>query len=219
MSEPSSRRLPSDRRLARRSLVELTAVASRALEKGLPVAPSPAALDRTPPRALAETEPVVEAREVKAEAASGQCNPPESSAAMAVEIAKDFQARALEDFRLGINAALDYARDLVDTRGAQSEATKGRLRVEQPVVTGLGAAAQYRAEWSELLKVNVGVAMDYARALVQAKTPAEFIALSSEHARKQCEVALKQAGALKSLARSATNSQATRDLQNKDPPE
>ena len=202
MSEPSSRRLPSDRRPARRSLVELTAVASRALQEGPPLAPAAAAVDRSPPRVGEETETILRVREVTPEAA-GQTA---SSAALAVEIAKDFQARALEEVKLGMNAALDYARDLVETRGPECEASKGRPRPEQPVVTGLGAAAQYRAESVELLKSNVESAMDYARALVQAKTPAEFIALSSEHARKQCEFALKQAGALKSLARSATNS-------------
>jgi hypothetical protein len=202
MSEPSSRRLPSDRRPARRSLVELTAFASRALQDGMPVAHSAAAFDRTPRQMLKQTETVAEARDVKPETANGQANAPDSSAALAVEIAKDFQERALEDFRLGMNAALDYARDLVE----KHEASKGRARPEQPVVTGLGAAVQYRDESVELLKSNVEVAMDYARALVQAKTPAEFIALSSEHARKQCEFALKQAGALKSLARSATKS-------------
>jgi phasin protein len=201
MSEPSSRRLPSDRRPARRSLVELTAVASRALQEGLPLAPASATVD-PPPCVREETEAILGVREVKAEAA-GQTA---SSAALAVEIAKDFQARALEDLRLGMNAALDYARGLVEKRVPQCEASKDRARPEQPVVTGLGAAAEYRAESVELLKSNVESAMDYARALAQAKTPAEFIALSSEHARKQCEFALKQAGALKSLARSATNS-------------
>ena len=155
---------------------------------------------------FAKTEAIAEIREVKPEPANAERNAPASSAALAVEIAKDFQARALEDLRLGMNAALDYARGLVETRGPQCEASKDRARPEQPVVTGLGAAAQYRAESVELLKSNVESAMDYARALAQAKTPAEFIALSSEHARKQCEFALKQAGALKSLARSATNS-------------
>jgi hypothetical protein len=205
MSEPSSRRPPSDRRPARRSLVELTAAASRALHERAPVTPAAPALDRTPRHVQArETSSIIENRDAKPEAANREPNAPDSSATLAVEIAKDFQARALEDFRLGMNAALDYARDLVETPVPQGEASKGRLRPEQPVVTGLGAAAQYRAESVELLRANVDIAMDYARALVQAKTPADFIALSSEHVRKQCEFALKQTGALKSLARAAT---------------
>ncbi len=59
MSEPSSRRLPSDRRPARRSLVELTAVASRALQEGLPVALRLPLRWITPRRACAqETEAI-----------------------------------------------------------------------------------------------------------------------------------------------------------------
>jgi hypothetical protein len=36
--------------------------------------------------------------------------------------------------------------------------------------------------------------------LAGTKTPAEFVELSGRQARKQCELMLKQAGALKSLA-------------------
>src|SRR6516225_6035507 len=58
MSKPTSKRPPSDRRPVRRSLVELTAVASRAVDDGLSVAApglTAAAIERT-----AQCEPAAE---------------------------------------------------------------------------------------------------------------------------------------------------------------
>jgi hypothetical protein len=204
MNDPSSRRPPSDRRPARRSLVELTAVASRAVADDLLAAPQSPVPDRAPRRGHArqESQPTTAARHAEPETASNQADARDSSAELTVRIAKDFQARALQDFSLGMNAVLDYAKGFIEPRAAANGVSKEQSRPEHPVVKGLGAAAQYRTESAALVKANVESAMDYARALARARTPAEFIALSSEHARKQCEFALKQTEALKSLARS-----------------
>jgi Phasin protein len=203
MNEPSSRRPPSDRRPARRSLVELTAVASRAVQDGLPVAPPNLAPERPRRREQAEqSEPTTAARVAEPKAANREPNARDSSAELTVKIAKEFQARALQDFSLSMNAVLDYAKGLFETRTPAGGAARDCPKPEAPVVTGLEAAAQYRAKSAELVKANVESTMDYARALASAKTPAEFIVLSSEHARRQCEFVVKQTGALKSLARS-----------------
>jgi len=71
-----------------------------------------------------------------------------------------------------------------------------------------GAAAKFRAEALELMKANVITTLDYARELAGTTTAAEFVELSSAHARKQCELILKQAGTLKSLAQTITKSRA-----------
>lgn len=211
MNDPSSRRPPSDRRPARRSLVELTAEASRAITDGLPVAPPNLAPERPQRREQTEQgEPTTAARVAEPKAANSARNARDSSAELTVRIAKEFQARALQDFSLSMNAALDYAKGLFETRAPAGEASRDGPKPGAPVaagfVTNLGATAQYRAESAELMKANVESTLDYARALASAKTPAEFIALSSEHARKQCEFVVKQTGALKSLARSVTKS-------------
>ena len=216
MRKPSLRRPPSDRRPARRSLVELTAVASRELPDGLSATPAgrvAAVVDRTPQRERAAEiqatpEALIAAPEVASVATSksGELSASDSTADLAVKIAKEFQERALEDFRLSMNAALDYAKDRVDTRTGTGGAPKGgcAAKPEAQILTGLEAAARYRAEALDLLKANVETALGYARELASARSPADFVELSSEHARKQCEFVLKQAGALKSFARAAT---------------
>ena len=71
-----------------------------------------------------------------------------------------------------------------------------------------GAAAEFRAEALELMKANVITTLEYARELAGTTTAAEFVELSGRQARKQCELILKQAGALKSLAQTITKSSA-----------
>jgi hypothetical protein len=201
MSKPSSRRRPSESRPARRSLVELTALASRALQNGPPTA-SPGSITgavEPMPRRDHAAEP---------EAADGQLNASGTTAELAVRIAKEYQTRALEDFKLSMNAALDYAKDLVDARVPADGAAHGNPKPEDPILTGLGAAVRYRAESFELARANVETALGYARGLIGARTPAEFVELSSTHARQQCELMLKQASVLKSFARAATRSDA-----------
>jgi Phasin protein len=204
MSNPSSGRRPSDRRPARRSLVELTALASRAVRDDLPVE-SAGSVAAVIDRAHA-AEATAEVHVGEPEGANGELHTSDSTAELAVKIAKEFQARALEDFRLSMNAALNYGKDLVEARGVSGGASKEHPRPKDQILTSLGAAAQYRAESLELVKANVETALDYTRALVDARTPAEFVELSSEHARKQCELILKQTSALKSFARAATTS-------------
>src|ERR1700730_17926994 len=60
----------------------------------------------------------------------------------------------------------------------------------------------------ELMKANVITTLEYARELGGTTTAAEFVELSSAQARKQCELILRQAGALRSLAQTITKSSA-----------
>jgi hypothetical protein len=50
------------------------------------------------------------------------------------------------------------------------------------------------------MKANVAASLGYARELAGAKSAADLAEISGSQARKQCELMLKQAGALKSLA-------------------
>src|SRR3954451_21945001 len=134
----------SDRRPARRSLVELTAAASRAIDDGLLVAPvGPiAASPRDPPRSApaANThDSTLAAGRVTAPppaAVPAALNAPaarkaelldsDSSAEMLVKIAKDCHTKAFGDITLGLNVALAHAKDFAEPKVASEAALKGQ---------------------------------------------------------------------------------------------
>ena len=191
----------NDSRPTRRSLVELTEAASRAAGDGIlamsiiPIAaavpdaqrPEEAANERSScPSALPETT---------------------STAEMLAQIAKDHQARALEGIRLGLSAALDYAKDFARTPMlTDSSPPDGGAKPDDNLIAAVGAAAEFRTEAIEIVKAQAATTLDYARDLAGARTAAEFVELSSELARKQCELMLRQAAVLQSFARTVTKS-------------
>jgi Phasin protein len=212
----------NDRRPVRRSLVELTEAASRAADEGVVMMPSslvmisPDIMPRLDEAAPAPARKAVP-RKAAPRVAKAAAEPPPRAAAlpqsgsaaeMLAQIAKDQQARALDNIRLGFAAALDYAKDLSRTPipadrdpPPDKARTEDNKREANPLV---GAAAEYRAEAVELASANLAATLDYARELVGVRTGAEFVALSSALARKQCELMLKQAAVLQSFARKAT---------------
>jgi hypothetical protein len=184
MSKTRIRRPASDRRPARRSLVELTAAASRAIDDGLLVTASPNDPPRSEPAAKTHNRTMVAAQvtapipvavpeslNAAAAAHNGELVDSDSTAEMAMKIAEDYHNRAFKTITLALDAALDRAK--------------------------------FRAEALELMKANVITTMEYAQELAGTTTAAEFVELSGMQARKQCELILKQAGALKSLAHSS----------------
>jgi hypothetical protein len=132
MSNTRTRRPVSDTRPARRSLVELTAAASRAIDNGLLatsgslMAASPDDQPRLEQAANAPdptvvvgqaTAPIqVAAPKSPSAAASrrGGLVDSDSSAEMMVKIAKDYRNRAFENIKVSLNAALDLAKDFVE---------------------------------------------------------------------------------------------------------
>jgi hypothetical protein len=121
----------------------------------------------------------------------------DSAAEMVVQIAKDYQNGVLNHIKAGLSAALDHARDFAETQPT-AEGTDGR---ENHFMIAFGAAAaEFRAEALELLKANVTATLTYAQDLAEARTAAEVVELSGTQARKNCELMLKQADALRSLA-------------------
>ena len=226
MSKTRIRRPASDIRPSRRSLVELTAAASRAIDDGLLVtsasliAASPDDPPRSEPAAKAPDRTMVAGQVPapipvavpeslnKAAARSAELVDSDSTAEMVVKIAKDYHNRAFENIKLTINAALDHARDFAETRVGSEGALKGHGGAINNFLTVLRTATEFRAEALELMKANVITTLEYARELAGTTTAAEFVELSGTQARKQCELILKQAGALKSLAQTITKSSA-----------
>jgi Phasin protein len=223
MSNTQPRRPVSDTRPARRSLVELTAAASRVVDDGLLVTPgsviaaSPDDLLRleqaanAPDPAVAAAPITVAVPESPITAASHGLVDSDSSAEMVVKIAKDYQNRAFENIKVSLNAALDHSMDFVEKRAESEGASRGHgsAGLESNFLAVFnGASAEFRTEALELIKANMITTLEYARELAGTTTAAEFVELSGRHARKQCELMLKQAGALKSLAQAIAKSDA-----------
>ncbi|MGX1324254.1 hypothetical protein AB7M17_007707 [Bradyrhizobium sp. USDA 377] len=194
-------KLPADvARAGRRSLLELAAEVSRAVDEGLAMPPgSVAVFPQDEPRIAQEAPaPIQEAASVIV----ARPEPPSSTTTdLIVDMAKEYQARALD----GMSAALNYANDLAKSRlaGVTSEAN-GTVVAESDLIDAIGTAAECRTVVLELMKVNAGATLEYARELARAKTLAELVELSGTHTRKQCELVLKQTELLRSLAQSMT---------------
>jgi len=220
------KRPASDIRPARRSLVELTAEASRAIDDGLLVTSTSLITPDDPPRAASAAKthdrtmvagrvtaptPAVPESLTEAEVRDGELVGSDSTAEMLVKIAKDYHNRTFEDIKLGLNVALDHAKDFAEPQVGSEGALKGHRGgiLENNFQTFLkGPAAEFRAEALEMMKANVITSFEYARALAGTTTVAEFVELSGTQARKQCELILKQAGSLRSLAQTTTKSSA-----------
>src|SRR5258706_7021716 len=129
----------SHTRCARRSLVELTAAASRAVDDGLFVLSSGIAASNPrsehtagktsdqPILARQATAPspvaVLESRNAAAPR-KDELLDSDTTTEMMVKIAKDYQNRAFENINASLNAALDHAKDLVETRVGGEAASK-----------------------------------------------------------------------------------------------
>src|ERR1700747_2725845 len=169
MSHMQKRRRASHTRCARRSLVELTGAASRAVDESLLVLSS--GICASNPRAehtgektsdqtiLARqaTAPspvaVLESRHAAAPR-KDELLDPDTTTDMMVKIAKDYQNRAFEDIKASLNAALDHAKDLVETRVGGEAASKdiGGSSLRSNFLTVLKeAATEFRADPVELI--------------------------------------------------------------------
>jgi hypothetical protein len=212
--------------MPRRSLVELTAAASRAFDDGLFVIS--ATLIAAPPHDPSQSEqaakssyrtlvprqpttllPIAVPESLNAAVSrSDELLDSDSTAEMFVKIAKDYHNRVFENIKVSLNVALDHVKDFAETRVRSEAAPKdhGGAKLDNFLTVFNGAAAEFRAEALELMKANVITNLEYARELAGTTTAAELVELSSAQARKRCELILKQAGALRSLAETITKS-------------
>ncbi|MDH2352715.1 phasin family protein [Bradyrhizobium sp. SSUT18] len=208
MGKPRSRQPADVARARRRSLVELTAEVSRAVDEGLAMPPGSVTvfLQDAPQIAQAAPAPMTAPAQEAASVIVASPEPPSSTTTdLILDIAKDFQDHALDGMKAGAQAALDYAKDIAKPRiaGGTSE-SGGAAAAESHLIEAIGTAAECRAVVLELMKVNAGATLEYARELGRARTLAELVELSSTHARKQCELVLKQTELLRLLAQNMT---------------
>src|SRR5438132_12613565 len=169
MSHTQKRRRASHTRCARRSLVELTAAASRAVDDGLFVLSSGLAASNPRSEHTGEktsdqtilarqgTAPspvaVLESRNAAAPR-KDELLDSDTTTEMIVQIAKDYQNRAFENINASLNAALDHAKDLVETRGGGEAASKdnGGACLESNFLTVLKeTATELREDVAELI--------------------------------------------------------------------
>ncbi|WP_445219640.1 hypothetical protein ACKWRH_05530 [Bradyrhizobium sp. Pa8] len=168
MSHTQKRRRASLARCARRSLVELTAAASRAVDDGLFVlssgiaAPNPRSehtgektCDQTTlARQATAPSPVAVLGSQKAAALrKKELLDSNTTAGMMVKITNDYQNSALENITASLNAAFDHARDLVETRvGGEAASKDTGSGLENNFLTVLkGTATELRSDTAELI--------------------------------------------------------------------
>jgi phasin len=64
-------------------------------------------------------------------------------------------------------------------------------------------AADFRAQWIEMLRENANASFDFAQKLVAARSPSEVLELTAAHSRRQFETFLQQGQQLTDLAQKA----------------
>jgi hypothetical protein len=215
MSKTRIRRQANDTRCVRRSLVELTAAASRAVNDGLFVTSTSAIA--APPDDSSQSDqveatsdcavvggatsvPVALPEPLDTAVLCSELIDTDSTAEMFVKIAKDYQNRTFESVKLNLNAALDQAKDFIEPRHDCASPDN--------FLTALNRAAAQFGVALELVNANVITTLEYARDLSGTTTAAQFVELSSAQARKQCELILNQASVLRSLAETIVKSNA-----------
>ena len=143
-------------------------------------------------------------------------------ASAAAKAAKDYRSWMLEHMKVNINAALDYANGIASVslppdfagpatgRPREQEENNVVPKLERQLSAPARAAEEYRAKAFELMTANVNATLEYAQRLANVRSPAEFIELSTNHARKQCELIMTHTAALGALSQSLTTTNAER---------
>ncbi len=162
MSHTQKTHRASHTRFARRSLVELTAAASRAVDDGLFVLSSGIAASNPRSEPTGENTSDQTTRQATAPRPVAVLEFRNATAPRKDELldsgtptaAKDYQNRAFENIKASLNAAWDDAKDLVETRAGAEAASKdiGGSSLERIFLTDLKeAATELRADAVELV--------------------------------------------------------------------
>ncbi len=140
----------------------------------------------------------------------------------AAKAARDYRSWMLQHMKVNINAALDYANGLASAslppdfagpaagRPREQEKNSGTSKLERQLSAPAKAAEEYRAKAFELMTANVNATLEYAERLANVRSPAEFIELSTNHARKHFELIMTHTAAFGALSQSLTTTNAER---------
>jgi hypothetical protein len=134
----------------------------------------------------------------------------------AVEAAEDYRSSMLDDMRISLKATLEYANGLASIHspvGVMARSINNSRELSTSLSVGLGdiptmalAAEDYRTKAFDLMKTNINATMEFAQRLATARSPGEFVELTTSHARSQMETAFTQTSELVQLAQKLAKS-------------
>jgi phasin len=119
-----------------------------------------------------------------------------------------------EAFREMAEQGIAHARDTYAKAKMASEEVADLLK--NTCTTATKGATEYNLKLIEIARINTRAAFDYAHELLDAKSPSEFIGLSTAHTRKQFEAMAAQTRELTELAQKVTTEIAVKDWRHGD---
>jgi phasin len=111
----------------------------------------------------------------------------------------DRPAQAFKDFA---QQGANFGKELADKSEAAAE-TAGKS-LQKSYESAAGDAADFSAQWIEMVRANTNASLDFAHQLIAAKSPSEFFELSTAHMRRQFETYLQQSQQFAGFAQKAT---------------
>jgi phasin len=119
-----------------------------------------------------------------------------------------------EAFREMAEQGIAHARDTYAKAKMASEEVADLLK--NTYTTATKGATEYNLKLIEITRINTRAAFDYTRELLGAKSPSEFIELSTAHTRKQFEAMAAQTKELTEFAQKVTTEIAVKDWRHGD---
>ncbi len=114
-----------------------------------------------------------------------------------------------EAFREMAEKGVAQAKDTYEKAKAGVEKATDQLK--DTYTTAAKGATDYNLKVIEIARINTNTAFDNAHELLGTKSPSEFVALSSTHARKQLEAMTAQTKELAEIAQKAATKIAAND--------
>jgi len=119
-----------------------------------------------------------------------------------------------EAFREIAEQGVAHAKDTYAKAKVASEEAADLLK--NTYTTAAKGATDYNLKLIEIARINTRAAFDYAHELLGAKSPSEFIELSTAHAHKQFEAMAAQTKELMEFAQKVTTEIAVKDWRHGD---
>lgn len=104
-------------------------------------------------------------------------------------------AQAFKDFA---QQGANYGKEIADK--SQDAAETAGKSFQKSYETASSEAADFGAQWIEMVRANTNASLDFAHQLITAKSPTEAFELSAAHTRRQFENFLQQSQQLTELA-------------------
>jgi phasin len=110
----------------------------------------------------------------------------------------DRPAQAFKDFA---QQGASSGKELADKSEAVAE--EAGKSVQKSYENAASDAADFRAQWIEMVRANTNASLDFAHQLIGAKSPSEALELMAAHTRRQFESFMQQSQQLTELSQKA----------------